>query len=115
MTGPKPLGVKVETTNTSVVVALSGEIDLAVAGQLTERLENIEPPPGGPLVIDLTGVDFIDSSGLRVLVLTNHRAQRDGFRLVLVRGPEAVSRVLQLTRLDEQLEIVDSRDAVAAG
>jgi anti-sigma B factor antagonist len=115
VSAPRPFRVSFETTPAAMVLALSGELDVAVAAQLRTRLDELEVGRGDTLVIDMSDLDFIDSSGLRVLVVTHQRAHRDGFRMVLVQGSDAVRRILQLTRLDEQLEIVASRDAVRTG
>jgi anti-anti-sigma factor len=65
------------------------------------------------VVIDLSGLDFMDSTGLRILVTAHERARNAGRRLVLIRGNEMIQRVLRLTRLDERLEIVESPGALA--
>jgi anti-anti-sigma factor len=58
-------------------------------------------------VIDLRGLEFMDSTGLRTLVSADQRARNAGRRLAIVRGPEAVDRIFNVTRLDERLELVD--------
>jgi anti-anti-sigma factor len=55
----------------------------------------------------------MDSTGLRLLISADQRARDAGRRLVLVQGNDMVQRVLRLTRLDERLEIVPDRAAVA--
>jgi anti-sigma B factor antagonist len=109
----RPFGITVEPANDHVLVAVTGELDLAVAPKLETCLARLDVSPGGRLVVDLSDLDFLDSSGLRVLVMAHQRAEQEGFRLVLVRGPEAVARVFELTRMDEQLSIIPSRDALA--
>jgi anti-sigma B factor antagonist len=98
----------------AVVVALSGELDLASAPRLEDELKRIEQNDPPVIVLDLQGLGFMDSSGLRSLLSADARAREQGRRLVLVRGDERVQRVLRITRLDERLEIVDSADAVGA-
>lgn len=89
------------------VVALSGEVDLAAVEDVEERIRTGLDGEPGVLVLDLRGVDFLDSSGLR-LVLSLDREQRDrGARLVVVRGGRRVARVMELTGADRQLEMVD--------
>jgi len=56
----------------------------------------------------------MDSTGLRVIVAADARAREQGRRLVIVRGSDTVQRIIQMTRLDERLEIVDDPAAVEA-
>ncbi len=89
------------------VAALSGEVDLAAAEAVEERIRTALTGEPDVLVLDLRQVEFLDSSGLRV-VLTLDREQRDrGARLVVVRGGRRVARVMELTGADRQLEMVD--------
>ena len=96
-----------------VIVALSGELDLATAPKLEDELRHVEARKPELIVLDLQALSFMDSSGLRSVLSADARAREAGRRLVLVRGDERVQRVLKVTRLDERLEIVDSVDAVA--
>jgi anti-sigma B factor antagonist len=107
-------GMTIEHGDGHTIVALTGELDLAVAPKLESCLSDLDLGPGDTLVVDLSGLEFLDSSGLRVLVVAHQRAEHEGFRLVLVRGPAPVARIFELTRMDQQLEIVPSRDALAA-
>jgi len=89
------------------VAALSGEVDLAAAEAVEERIRTTLSGEPDVLVLDLRAVEFLDSSGLRV-VLSLDKAQRDrGARMVVVRGGRRVARVMELTGADRQLEMVD--------
>jgi len=89
------------------VAAVSGEVDLAAAEAVEERIRTTLTEEPDVLVLDLRAVDFLDSSGLRV-VLSLDKAQRDrNARLVVVRGGRRVARVIELTGADRQLEMVD--------
>jgi anti-anti-sigma factor len=55
----------------------------------------------------MSGLDFMDSTGLRLVVLASQRADRDGRRLTLVKGPEDVHRVFEITRMIDRLDFVD--------
>ncbi len=70
------------------------------------------PTPPPVIVLDLSKLTFLDSTGLRCLVTADRRAREAGRRVVIVRGPDAVQRVFEITRLDERLEIVDDASAV---
>jgi anti-anti-sigma factor len=107
-TGPAPFSVEVSDEDGRVVVVVRGELDLATADQLEDALL---PPcrAGRPTVLDVRGLDFMDSSGIRVVIAAHHAAQQEGGRLTLVRGGprSAAGRVLEISGLDDVLEIVD--------
>jgi anti-sigma B factor antagonist len=98
-----------ETTRNGAlaVIAATGELDLSGAALLQAELERLEAEPElGTLALDLRGLEFMDSSGLRLVVLADMRAREAGRRFVLVRGAETVHRVFEITRMSERLEFV---------
>jgi anti-anti-sigma factor len=107
------LELNTDEGETSVRVALSGELDIASAPVLEEALGRIESEQPAVLLVDLRELDFMDSTGLRTLVSANQRARAQGRRLAIVRGPEQVDRIFSVTRLDERFEIVDDPATVA--
>lgn len=109
------LDLTTETTGTTVRLALGGELDIASAAQVEQELARIEGLEPATIVLDLRELSFMDSTGLRIVVAADGRARKQGRRLVIVRGPEAVQRILHMTRLDERLEIVDDPAAAHAG
>ena len=78
-----------------------------------EEVGRLEAAGHGVIVIDLRGLEFMDSSGLRALLAADTRARERGGRVVIVRGDERIQRVLRITRLDERLEIVDDAESPA--
>ncbi|MEA2142394.1 MAG: anti-sigma factor antagonist, partial [Solirubrobacteraceae bacterium] len=59
------------------------------------------------IVLNLSNLTFMDSTGLRLLIAADTRARQQGRRLTIVKGPESVQRVFRITRLEERLELVD--------
>jgi anti-anti-sigma factor len=100
------LRVESEPSAEALHVRLEGELDLVGVGRLEQELAGRENA-NATLIIDLRDVDFIDSSGLRAVLLADRRAREQGRRCVVVRGPEAVDRVFRITGCDQRLEIVD--------
>ena len=96
-----------------VHVELTGELDIATAPKLDEEMRRLEADGHELIVIDLRGLSFMDSSGLRALLAADGKARELGRRLVIVRGDDRVQRVLRITRLDERLEIVDDAESLA--
>ena len=107
------LDVTTEDRDGLVHMALVGELDLSSVAKVQEELRRIEAGSPATLVVDLSKLTFLDSTGLRCIVTADERAREQGRRIVIVRGPDAVQRVFAITRLEERLEIVD--DAPAAG
>ena len=86
----------------TTVLELHGEFDLASAATFEAGLASAEAELA-PLVIDLSGLHFIDSTGIGQLLAAHTRAEREGRELVFLKGPPAVENVLRLTGLNEIL------------
>lgn len=106
------LDVRTEDRDGLVHMALVGELDLSSVAKVQEELRRIEADAPAKLVVDLSKLTFLDSTGLRCIVTADERAREQGRRIVIVRGPDAVQRVFAITRLEDRLEIVD--DAASA-
>ena len=106
------LDVRTEDRDGLVHIALVGELDLSSVAKVQEELRRVEAGSPATLVVDLSKLTFLDSTGLRCIVTADERAREQGRRIVIVRGPDAVQRVFAITRLEERLAIVDDVDAV---
>ena len=105
------LSLETSVAGGAAVVALSGELDLAGAAVLERELERLEDDSPGAIVLDLRRVEFMDSSGLRLIAVAMQRAQAGRRRFALVPGRDQVMRVFDITRMRERLEFVrDPRD-----
>jgi anti-sigma B factor antagonist len=103
------LEFKTTRNGTLAVVAPTGELDLSGAAVLEGELERLAAEPElGTVVLDLRGLEFMDSSGLRLVVLADMRAREAGRRFALIRGDDTVHRVFEITRMAERLEFVDA-------
>ncbi len=107
------LEVTTQDSGGHVTVSLKGELDLSSVGKVEEELERAEKDGPALLVLDLSQLSFLDSTGLRAVVTADERARSNGRRLVIVRGPDPVQRVFAITRLEERLEMVDDAQGVA--
>lgn len=93
------------------VLAPTGDLDLTTSRDLASRLGELAGVPAGDAVLDLSGVGFIDSIGLAVVLKGVNRFARQGKRLVLVVPAEgAVSRLFDLAGTRDRVTIVRSRD-----
>jgi anti-anti-sigma factor len=101
------LRVRSERDGDAHTIALAGELDLANAGDVQAELERVEATDVRSIVIDLSGLTFMDSTGVRLLVSAQARSRADTGRLTLRRGPPAVQRVLELSGVDVLLPFAD--------
>jgi anti-sigma B factor antagonist len=97
-----------------VAVKLDGELDLATAPQLDRQLARIEATNVSRVLIDLSGVTFMDSTGLRSIVRAHHFAESNHHTLVLQRGTRQVQRLFELTGIDECLTFEDDEGPSAS-
>ena len=79
------------------VVAMTGELDLQSAEVLEREVVALHTAGHDRVVVDLSEIAFIDSTGLRVLLGLHRASERAGRRLSLVRGPDPVHRIFELT------------------
>ena len=86
----------------SAEISLRGELDLATAPQLEAALRRVAQP-GRTIRIDLAGLAFMDSTGMRSILEANRDAQRDGWTLRLGRAPEPVQRVFAMSGVESLL------------
>jgi anti-anti-sigma factor len=83
---------------------LRGELDLATSGQVELVLDVAAATRARTIVLDLSELEFIDSSGLKVILAAH---QRLGRRLILLRGPHRVHRLFELTGLDTRVAFAE--------
>ncbi|MCB1737745.1 MAG: STAS domain-containing protein [Gammaproteobacteria bacterium] len=93
----------------AVLLRLSGEIDLSNS-PLARKLILAQLDAGKPLAVDLSGVSYIDSSGIASLVEGYQKARSGNLRFALVAVSEATMKVLQLARLDQVFPLIASMD-----
>jgi anti-anti-sigma factor len=100
--------VEVSSGGRTAVLRLFGELDVSSSAALEDELRRVGA--SSVIVLDLQELEFIDSTGLGVLVKTHQRMRDDGLQLAVVKGNGQVRRLLELTGLDQQLTIVDSAE-----
>jgi anti-anti-sigma factor len=105
----RPFRCDVARDGAGVRITLEGELDIASAPALESALGDSGNGDGPPerRVVDLRGLTFIDSSGLRAILVANGAARRDGWKLQIVAGPPAVQRVFEICGATDGLCFVD--------
>jgi anti-sigma B factor antagonist len=92
------------------VIAVTGEIHVSTAPEFSRRLNSAIARGKTAVVLDLTGVEFIDSTGLSVLLNALRRVTRQQGSLALVVSNPTVLRLFEITRLDSTFDIRSTRD-----
>lgn len=111
----EPFAIDVEERDDRIVVVPKGELDMASAPELEQALiPRIQA--GEWLVLDLRALDFIDSSGLRVVVGAHRQAEEGSGRFTCVRGApgSTVHRIVEIAGIDGVIEMVDDPAEPAA-
>lgn len=93
-----------------VVFGLHGELDLGAEAEFRRRVDPADAD--GTVVLDLSELSFMDSTGLRLLLETDTRVRAAGGRCVIVRGNGVVHRVIAQGMLESRLEVVDDLAAL---
>ena len=99
---------EVNATDAATIISVRGEIDIATAERLRDAIE----PHMGPsqtIILDLSGVEFMDSSCLHVLILARTTLTADGGSLILRNPSAAAHRVLTVGGANDLLE-TDAQD-----
>jgi anti-anti-sigma factor len=93
----RPFAISVEHGRDEVVLTLTGELDIESAGTLEQAVAQVRAADYAEIVLDLRHVEFIDSTGLRVLLSLRNDAKRTAYRLGLVPPAPPVRRIFQIT------------------
>lgn len=99
-------GTAVQIADGRAVIVLRGELDLVNAGELDDVLGQDDVGAAGALVLDLTELKFLDSSGLRALLRAQELAAGRGQDFAVTPGSGQVQRLLNITHASDQLPIV---------
>jgi anti-anti-sigma factor len=91
-------------------VRLEGEFDLAAFDDVDRELQRLQAQGCDRIVMDLQGVTFMDSSGIRALLRARKRSQDGGPDFLLAHPPEAVRNLLRLTTLSEHFEFAEDSE-----
>jgi anti-sigma B factor antagonist len=108
--GGAGLDIITERNGSTVVLTLRGDLDMQTVAQLRRRLAEALERAGGAVIVDLSGVKFIDSTGLAAMLNALRRLTRAGRRLLVACDEGPVLRILRLTRLDTTFALYASRD-----
>jgi anti-anti-sigma factor len=103
----EPLSIEVFRDRDAVRLRPVGTLDLATEPQLEERLTELRAAGFRELIVDLRGLVFMDSTGLRLILRWDAAARADGFTIGFVPGSPEIQRVFELTGTSEHASFVD--------
>jgi anti-sigma B factor antagonist len=107
--------VELRTDDRASVLAISGELDLSSSPELESHLAQAFESAPKTVIVDLRGLEFIDSTGLSVLVKAHQQAQEAGREFGIINGGAQVRRLLSLTGVTERLRVADEPDELLSG
>jgi anti-anti-sigma factor len=88
------------------LIAISGELDIASAPELEQALDQIRPELTKLVIVDLRELEFMDSTGLSIIVRAHQRLSERDCELTLIKGQPQVQRLLDLTGVADRLRVV---------
>jgi anti-anti-sigma factor len=98
------LGVRISAEDSSTTVVVVGEMDMANAATLATELERVEDENPESIVVDMSELEFIDSTGIAVLVAAHRRLNAEAELMRFVRSRAiGVQRVMEVTGLEREL------------
>jgi RND superfamily putative drug exporter len=100
------LSIEPIAENGHVRLRLEGDLDMVTVPKLAKHLHDAEGDRPDVVVVDLRGLRFMDSSGIRELFAATRRARMEGRRLVVVTGSDPIDRVLEMVRAERVMETV---------
>lgn len=109
MVRPTRFEINEQTQGTALLLSIVGELDLSTITELQQRLEAQLSENLTTLTLDLSDLTFMDSSGLRLLIDLDQRAQQESWKLTLIPSKhEAAKTVLRVTGADAALPFAET-------
>ncbi|WP_329206594.1 STAS domain-containing protein [Streptomyces sp. NBC_00683] len=110
-----PLKITVRDAATGPVLEIAGDLDHTTAPQLRQAVDRLTLAAGHLLVLDLTGLQFVDSSGITALLAARNLVMEQGGDIALAAVPANTARILRIVGLDRVFTFVDGRDGLRSG
>lgn len=112
----KPFKVQSTRADTGLLtVSITGELDQSTAPELRATLASSLENPTDPILVDLSACEFIDSTGLSILVEAKRRLEEQQERFGVCCPADDVRRLFELTGIDQALDLYGSHDEAVAG
>jgi anti-anti-sigma factor len=105
-----PLVLTVQDYDSTLLVRVGGDLDLATVEQVTTALDQLEFERTTLLVLDLQELAFLDLAGLRTILRASEHCKKHQTRFAVVKPRGLAGRIFTLTSVNRELDLVDSRD-----
>jgi anti-sigma B factor antagonist len=111
VTTPPNFRITTSRSTARTTIKLAGELDSASCAELIERFEEVaDAPASHEIVLDLADVSFIDSAGMRAIIVIERTADERGLSLTMSPPPAAVTELLQLTGIADHMSLSPEAD-----
>jgi anti-sigma B factor antagonist len=104
---PDLFSCEVGRNGSSAWVRPAGDLDIDTVHRVEAALAELREEGWANLVLDLRGLTFMDSTGLRLVIRWHTAARDEGFQFAIVPGPDVVQRVFRLTGMDAHLTVAE--------
>jgi anti-anti-sigma factor len=104
--------LETETKGSSALVRIRGDLDIQVVERVTDALTRLESDEPELLVIDLSQLSFMDSTGMAAIAAASIRAREAGRRFAIVMPPAGVRRAIEITGLEEVITTTDDLTSI---
>lgn len=111
----REIDVHASESDGRVTLRLQGELDIGATDRVERVMLEREAEGCRELVLDLRDLRFIDSTGLRLVISAQVRAEKGGWDLAIIPGPERVHRVFRIAGLEDRLPFTEKRAHVDDG
>jgi anti-sigma B factor antagonist len=98
--------VQLQPRADAALIVVSGELDIASAPELEQAFDQIRSESTTLVIVDLRELEFMDSTGLSIIVQAHQRLSEHNCELTLIKGPPQVQRLLDLTGVADRLRVV---------
>ncbi|MDQ6805258.1 MAG: STAS domain-containing protein [Actinomycetota bacterium] len=104
---PEILAIGTSSDRDEYVIELAGELDLSGITRVSEAFASALETNARAIVLDLSGLEFLDSTGVHAILKADRLASEQERRLVIVRGPRQVQRIFEISGVAERLAFGD--------
>lgn len=96
------------------VVSLAGKLDVNLSVSIEPELEQLVESGSVNLILELSGIEYLSSSGIRVFISIMRKIKDKNGRLVLAQVPDIIKKILKTVELEDLFEVYDNVDDAAA-
>lgn len=106
----KNMSLKVDDRGKAKVVSLTGKMDVSLSMTIEQELEELVDSGAVNLILEISGVEYLSSSGIRVFIAIMRKVKDKNGKIVLAQVPETIKKILKTVDLEDLFEVYDSVD-----